>query len=488
MARSSIPACLLRFSLILGCSISALSPAQAQSTARRPVSFINEIAPLLKENCLGCHDAKKRRGKLDMSSFESFRKGGGHEDPIAPGKPDESYLLNVLTATDKSRMPPKEAGDPLPPEKIALIERWINEGATLDAGVAPKADLLRELRARWQPPMPADHYPFPVAITALAFTPDGKQVVTGGQFELVFWDTATGKLVGRIRTRSERTYALIFLKDGTLAAAGGRPGQEGDVCIYDVSEATHSRSATVTIQDGVNNTKVRKRKLLEADDVVLCLALSPDGKQLAAGSSADRTVNIWDVTKIAENPKPVQVVENHADWVFAVAFMPDGKHLLTSSRDKTAKIWDLIAKESVVTFPEHQNTVYAVASKADGKQAVSVGEDNQVRFWNTSGDGKQVRVASGHSARVHRLAMHPTKPLFATCSADQTVRIWNADTGTPVQTLSGHTDWVYALAFSPDGNRLASGAYNGEVRIWDTSTGKLIVSFNASPGLKAGGG
>src|SRR5262249_36611148 len=147
-----------------------------------------------------------------------------------------------------------------------------------------------------------------------------------------------------------------------------------------------------------------------------------------------------------------------------------------------------IAKESVVTFPEHQNTVYAVASKADGKQAVSVGEDNQVRFWNASGDGKQVRVASGHSARVHRLAMHPTKSPFATCSADATVRIWNADTGKPVQTLGGHTDWVYALAFSPDGDRLASGAYNGEVRIWDTATGKLILSFNATPGLKASDG
>src|SRR5205823_3922008 len=131
-------------------------------------------------------------------------------DPVSPGKPDESYLLNVLTATDKSRMPPKDAGDPLPPEKIALIERWINEGAKLDSGISGKADLLRELRSRWQPPMPADHYPFPVAITALAFTPDGKQVVTGGQFELVFWDAATGKLVGRIRTRSERTYALVF--------------------------------------------------------------------------------------------------------------------------------------------------------------------------------------------------------------------------------------------------------------------------------------
>ena len=126
---------------------------------------------------------------------------------------------------------------------------------------------------------------------------------------------------------------------------------------------------------------------------------------------------MWDVTKLAQSTKPVQIVENHADWVFAVAFMPDGKHLLTSSRDKTAKVWDLVAKESVVTFPEHQNTVYAVASKADGSMALSAGEDNQIRFWKPTGDGKQARLVAGHSARIHRLVMHPTKPLFATRAA-----------------------------------------------------------------------
>jgi Planctomycete cytochrome C/WD domain, G-beta repeat len=476
-----------RFSLVFALAFISLPVARAQPSAAKPVSFITEIAPILKENCLGCHDAKKRRGKLDMTSFESFRKGGGHDDPITPGKPDESYLLSVLTATDKSRMPPKDAGDPVTNAQLALLERWISEGAKLDAGVAPGADIMRELRARWQPPMPAEHYAYPMAITALAFTPDGKQLVTGGQYELAFWEAGSGKLVGRIRTRSERTYALVFLKDGTLAAAGGRPGQEGDVCIYDVTVATHPKSAGVPILDGVNDPTIRKQKLLEADDVVLCLALSPDGKQLAAGNSADRVVDVWDVTNLARNTKPIQIVENHADWVFAVAFTPDGKHLLTGSRDKTAKVWDLVAKESVVTFPEHQNTVYSVASKADGTTALSAGEDNQVRFWKATGDGKQARASAGHTARIHRLIMHPTKPLFATCSADQTLRIWNADNGKPVRTLSGHTDWIYALAFSPDGERLASGAYNGEIKVWETASGKLLESFNASPGWKPPG-
>src|SRR5881409_3869770 len=105
------------------------SVARAQPAKKGPVSFINDVAPILKENCFACHDAKKRKGKLDMTTYEGLRKGGTKEDPIAPGKPDESLLLDVLGATDKSRMPPKEAGDPLPKAKIAVIERWIAAGA-----------------------------------------------------------------------------------------------------------------------------------------------------------------------------------------------------------------------------------------------------------------------------------------------------------------------------------------------------------------------
>src|SRR5262249_9149379 len=190
-----------------------------------PVSFINDVAPILKENCFACHDAKKRKGKFDMTTYENFRKGGDKDDPVAPGKPDESHLIDVLTAKDNSRMPPKDVGEPLPAAKIAVIEQWIKEGAKVDDGIAPKADLLRELRVRWKPPAAPASYKFPVTITALAFTPDNQKLVVGGQHELTVWDVAQGKLEKRVWTRAERAYAMVFLPDGLLAVAGGRPGQ-----------------------------------------------------------------------------------------------------------------------------------------------------------------------------------------------------------------------------------------------------------------------
>src|SRR5690242_3195711 len=130
-----------------------LSPSVGHAQ-EKPVSFINDVAPILKENCFACHDSKKRKGKLDMTTYESLRKGGEKDEPIVPGKPEESLMYQFISATNSSRMPPKDSGDGLPKEKIAVIGQWIREGAKLDAGLDPKGDLLRELRIRWQPPVP----------------------------------------------------------------------------------------------------------------------------------------------------------------------------------------------------------------------------------------------------------------------------------------------------------------------------------------------
>ncbi len=489
MLRSRICWCVLCPLVGLAAALALLlsAPREAAAAAiKGPVSFINDVAPILKENCFACHDAKKRKGKLDMTTYANFRKGGDNDDPITPGKPDESSLIDRIIMKEAGRMPPKEAGDLLSKDKVAVIEQWIKEGAKLDAGLKPDSDLLRELRVRWKPPVPPVAYKYPVNVNALAFTPDNQKLVVGGYHELTVWDAAQGKLEKRINTRAERAYAMAFLPDGKLAVAGGRPGQEGDVIIYDINAGTPKMVNGVAVLDGVNDKAVRLKELLEADDSVLCLAVSPDGKKLAAGG-CDRLVRVWDLTPGYANAKLLQSIENHADWVFGVAFSPDGKHLLTGSRDKTAKVWDLEKKESVLTFPGHQNGVYGVGVKPDGKAGFSVGEDNQLREWNATGDGKQIRVFGGHAKPVFKIAQRfdPKTPLLATCSADGTVRLWNPNTGQALKALTGHTDWVYAVAISPDGTRVAAGSWNGEVLVWNVADGKVVKAFNASPGYVA---
>jgi hypothetical protein len=465
--------------LALVAILSAPTHVQAQD---KPVSFINDVAPILKENCYACHDAKKRSGKLDMTSFEKFMAGGSTEAPVAAGKPAESLLLELVQAKEKKRMPPEGKGQPLTKEQVAVIERWVAQGAKLDGGVDAKSDLVRELRLRWKPPAVIATYNFPTIVNAVAFTPDGKHLVTGAHHELTVW-SLDGKLEKRIWTRAERAYGMVFLSDGKLVVAGARPGQEGDVRVYDINGPGQSNQG-ITMMNGVDDPKVMLKQLLDSDDAVLALALSPDGKRLAAGG-CDRVVRVWDISGGVLNAKLEQSIENHADWVLGIVLAADGKHLLTSSRDKTAKVWDLSTKESVMTFPDHQFPVYAVAVKADSKVGYSVGEDKQLRIWNAVAEGKQVKAIGGHGDAVLRLVAHPKQPLLVTASADKTVRTWNADSGAAGKTLSGLNDQVFALALSADGTMVAAGAYGGEVAIWKIPDGTLVKLFNASPGYVA---
>ena len=469
-----------RVRLCIACAVAlailAFLAAAPDARAAEPLSFINDVAPILKENCFACHDAKKRAGKYDMTTFEKLRAGGAGGEQLAPGKPDDSDFYNLIVTDEQRRMPPRDKGEAVPKAKAEVVARWIREGAKLDAGLDPKADLVRELRVRWVPPPPPNAYPFPAVVNALAFTPDGKSLVAGGHHELTVWDASTGKLTKRIRTRAERAYALTFLPDGTLAVAGGRPGQEGDVRLYNLAAPAATTLDGVPVLDGVAG-KAMAKQLLDADDSVLCLALSKDGKFLAAGG-CDRIVRVWETA----TGKLAQTIENHADWVLGVAFTADGKHLLTAGRDKTAKVWDLAAKESVLTFPEHQAIVYGVVAKADGSLGVSVGADKSLRSWKPTGEGKQVKIVGGHSDDVFKIVAHPTLAVAFTASADKTVRSWDVEKLAPLKTFGGLSDFVYAVAVSPDGALVAGGTYDGEVRVWKTADATLVRAFAASPG------
>src|SRR5439155_14131929 len=151
MPRSHFCACIL--CAVLTAALAALAflggvPATGApacgSPADAPVSFINDVAPILKENCYACHDAKKHSGKFEMTSYAKLRQGGSNEDPVTPGKPDESLLIHLLTSDGAKRMPPppkdktSDKDGALPAEKVAVIERWVREGAKLDADVPPE--------------------------------------------------------------------------------------------------------------------------------------------------------------------------------------------------------------------------------------------------------------------------------------------------------------------------------------------------------------
>ena len=426
------------------------------------VGFLKDVAPILVQNCIACHNPKKAESKYDMTSFERLAKGGqqGEGITLEPGDPDASFLVELIRPDGVPRMPYKL--DPLAPEQIATIERWVTQGAEYD-GASPSEDWTAALHKTQSVEVP-ETYPVAVPITALAFSPDGRRVATSGFHEINLWNSADGSLVGRLRPLSERIYDLAYSPDGHwLATAAGDPGQYGAVKLW---KAEADGSATPA------------RDLAEESDCFFAVAFSPDGKRLAAAGS-DRTIRIWE----SETGAEVARIEDHADWIFDLAFSADGKRLASASRDKTSKVFDVEKGESLATFPRHAEAVYGVAFGPEDKVVASGGGDNEVRTWTPDEDAKQAKSVTGFGGPVFKLlAQADGKRLFA-AGADRTIRVVALPDGKVLQTLSGHDDWIYTLALSPDGKTLASGSWDGQVRLWEAEKGTPLRTFLAAPGM-----
>jgi dipeptidyl aminopeptidase/acylaminoacyl peptidase len=441
------------------------APAAAASDGRKgagegSLSFLRDIAPILVENCIACHNPRKSESKYVMTTFAQLAKGGqqGEGITLEPGKPDESNLVEVIRPDGEPRMPYKQ--EPLPPEKIALIERWVAEGARYD-GATPAEDWTIVLRKTQRGVIP-EAYPVPVPVTALEFSRDGSAIAASGYHEITFWKTADGTLARRLSGLAERTYDIAYSPDGKwLATASGDPGVYGIAKLW-------------LAEPGGGGKPVRD--LVETQDVVFSVAFSPDSKRVAT-AGADRTLRVFEV----ETGKLLAQIEDHADWVFAVAFSPDGRRIASASRDKTSKVFDVQKKDSLVTFPGHVQPVYTVSFTPDGKAVATGGEDNHIRIWNPDNDGKAIRDLGDFGGTVFRLRFSPDGQSLIACSADKKIAVYST-AGALRRKLEGHHDWVYSIAISRDGKTVASGSWDGELKLWSLADGKLLRTIIAAPG------
>lgn len=419
----------------------------------RLISFRKQVAPIFAERCTACHNARMAKGRLNMETFTNLLKGGESGSAIVAGKPGDSL---VVTMMENGSMP-KDA-DPVTPEQIALVKKWVEMGAPLDAGVEGNAQLITIIPKPVQP-NPPEAYRVAMPILAMAFSNDGSLLATAGYREVVLWNATNGQLVRRITNLTERVHDIEFSKDGTqLAVAAGTPGQLGEVKIFNVADGALTAD------------------LFTTDDEVFTVAYSPDGTKVAAGC-ADRSVRVYEIS----TKKRVLLVEDHADWVMDVAWSPDGTKLATASRDKTSKIFNATNGEALGTFNGHGQPVFGVSFLADGASIATSGRDSRIRIWNVS-DAKQARELAGFGSEVFRIVLTPDGHVFSG-SADKQVRMHNLANAQVVRAYAGHADWVYTVAYNPATKKLASGSHDGEVKIWNADDGKELVKFIAAPGL-----
>ena len=213
------------------------------------------------------------------------------------------------------------------------------------------------------------------------------------------------------------------------------------------------------------------------DGAVLTVALTPDGRLLAAGAGS--AVHLFDLTDPAR-PAPTGARIGTQGTVTGVAFTPDGRTLVAGGADRTVRSWDVADPARPVpgaVFTGAAAELQAVAVGPDGRLLAAGGADGTTYLWSF-GDPARPQPLTGQTGKVHAVAFSPDGGTLAAGSADRTVRLWNVayparpPLGEP---LTGPTTWVNTVAFSPDGRRLAFGSSDNGLRVVDLPSRRLVA-------------
>jgi len=437
-------------------------------------SFRRDIAPVLVERCLRCHDEDVQKGGYRLDTVERLHHpGDSGKVPITPKQPEASHLFRLLITEDADdRMPQK--GEPLDRPTVEKVRRWIEEGAELDG--FNRGAALAEF-AVGDFPLPPAHYPYPVPVAAVAFlgnapgtsglltgpeparppgeTPAGTDgwIGVGGYCEITIWGSEGG-LRQRIANVPERIQSLVYrAEDQTLLFAGGAPGRAGAVGRVFLA--------------GTQAPQI----FLRTRDTLLALAVSPDGSRIAVGGT-DRGIAIVDGVTLVR----LRTITGHSDWVLDLAFSGDGRYLATASRDRTARVFDVSDGSLISAFREHKDAVTAVAFLEGSERVVTASKEGRLRSWNVL-TGKDAKASEAVDAQVSRLVVRGDRILSAW--SDGMLREHRADTLMQVRELGTAGEGVLALAISS--NVIAAGHHNGRVRVWDSTTGESAHDFTAAP-------
>src|SRR4051794_22909516 len=163
LSRPTMPR-LLAMAPILLAMAAAISAAEDP-----PVSYSRDVAPFLEEHCLACHDEGFATSDLSMADVEAMKRGGRRGPSLLPGKGMQSLIIQFMDGTRQPQMPPKTS---IPRDQIAVLARWIDQGARVDADAS---DARRQERRKAEAEEAATFASdAPPPVTGLAFSPDGK--------------------------------------------------------------------------------------------------------------------------------------------------------------------------------------------------------------------------------------------------------------------------------------------------------------------------
>jgi WD40 repeat protein len=334
------------------------------------------------------------------------------------------------------------------------------------------------------------------AVSAFAFAPDGRTLVTASGSALRLWDVATGRSLQQWQAHDQAVTSVAFTPDGQglISGSGDRTVRQWDLTGKEIRKfggkldaivgvavspdgkivAAGARRSTVYLWDTATGQELKQ---LSGDGSLLfAIAFAPDGRSLAMCSKT--IIRLWDVAEGKElrqfgQPVTDEVTSHNNDKT--LAFSPSGA--LLAAGGKSIRVWDTATGKEVRSFGLGRRLVSSVAFI--GEQVVaSGGGEQEVHLWDVS-TGTLQRPHTGHHDRVECVAFAPDGKTIVTGGADRALYLWDAATGKLLRPLIGHDSGLTAVAFSGDGKQLASADAGGTLRIWDPTEGKELHLFQA---------
>ena len=438
---------------ILGAWWCLVSPAATGAE----IDFYRDVYPILKSNCIACHNKTTTKAALNMETPEAMRKGGDSGEGVIPGNGAESLIFQAAAHTGDVEMPPKgnkSGAVNLTPDELALLKAWIDQGA--------KSSVKQARQVVWQPLPPGVH-----PIYSVAMTRDGRLAACGRANQIFVYDLATRQLVTRLADESLDTpgspqstgaahralvQSLAFSPDGMRLASGSFR----EVKIWRREDAL-----------------VATRKGDPALGAVVSV-LSADGKQVVCADKQG-TLHVLD----AANGKALKTIPTgNQGGITLLSLSPDAAKAAVYGTDGSLSLWSL-AEGQRIASKEGLVGVRALAWTRDGKAIATGGEDKVVRLWSLPAGEKTELVVSkelkGATGADHGHRNRDRSP-------DRGERRWQgARCGTsprPGRSVSSTIAGVVALGLSGDGKRLAAGRADGVVQVWDLAAGKPIIELS----------
>lgn len=172
---------------------------------------------------------------------------------------------------------------------------------------------------------------------------------------------------------------------------------------------------------------------------------------------------------------------HHAGTLSEIVMLSDGERFLSTSRDGSARLWDLRTGKELRRFMrEKAGDMWGVALLPGEREFLTAGGGGYVTRWDLA-TGQEL-MSYKHEKSVFRVVVRPGgKEFVATDSANLAV-LWNLKTGKKVQTYKGHTDSVYTAMFFSEGKRLLTGDSDGDLKVWDVESGKCERTYQKELG------